>query len=179
MSKRLRQFVRDVALRSRRVFTYSHEEGHAGFRSTDDVPAAEEAAAAPELMSLQKRIVTTRTAQARGEQVRLLVDGPSSDHDLVWRARTEGQAPDIDPRRVPHGRRPVEPVAGPVHHRGTGRESRVRPRGTPLVASSLRDTLEGRHLSGVGLQVGSCPLFLFGDLRTAVRARGSDRADGR
>ena len=32
-----------------------------------------------------------------GEQVRLLVDGPSNDHDLVLRARVEGQAPDIDP----------------------------------------------------------------------------------
>jgi ribosomal protein S12 methylthiotransferase len=32
-----------------------------------------------------------------GSQVRLLVDGPSSEHDLVLRARLEGQAPDIDP----------------------------------------------------------------------------------
>jgi len=29
--------------------------------------------------------------------VRLLVDGPSADHELVLRARTAGQAPDIDP----------------------------------------------------------------------------------
>ena len=31
------------------------------------------------------------------EQVRLLVDGPSSEHELVLRARLEGHAPDIDP----------------------------------------------------------------------------------
>jgi ribosomal protein S12 methylthiotransferase len=29
--------------------------------------------------------------------VRLLVDGPSTEHELVLRARTAGQAPDIDP----------------------------------------------------------------------------------
>jgi ribosomal protein S12 methylthiotransferase len=32
-----------------------------------------------------------------GERVRLLVDGPSSEHELVLRARLEGHAPDIDP----------------------------------------------------------------------------------
>jgi ribosomal protein S12 methylthiotransferase len=46
---------------------------------------------------LQKRIVAKAQRGKRGQQVRLLVDGPSQDHDLVWRARTEGQAPDIDP----------------------------------------------------------------------------------
>jgi ribosomal protein S12 methylthiotransferase len=29
--------------------------------------------------------------------VRLVVDGPSSEHQLVMRGRLEGQAPDIDP----------------------------------------------------------------------------------
>jgi ribosomal protein S12 methylthiotransferase len=49
------------------------------------------------LMSLQRRIVA-RTHKARiGQPVRLLVDGPSTEHELVLRARTEGQAPDIDP----------------------------------------------------------------------------------
>jgi hypothetical protein len=26
-----------------------------------------------------------------------MVDGPSADHELVWRGRLAGQAPDIDP----------------------------------------------------------------------------------
>ena len=29
--------------------------------------------------------------------MRLLVDGPSAEHELVLRGRLEGQAPDIDP----------------------------------------------------------------------------------
>ena len=93
----LRQFVSDTAFDHVGVFTYSHEEGTSGFALTDDVPAAEKRRRRAELMSLQKRIVTRAQRRRRGEQVRLLVDGPSAEHDLVWRARTEGQAPDIDP----------------------------------------------------------------------------------
>lgn len=47
-------------------------------------------------MRLQKRIVRARLKRRVGERVRVLVDGPSSDHDLVWKGRLEGQAPDID-----------------------------------------------------------------------------------
>ena len=32
-----------------------------------------------------------------GTYVRVMVDGPSPEHDLVWRGRVGGQAPDIDP----------------------------------------------------------------------------------
>jgi ribosomal protein S12 methylthiotransferase len=48
-------------------------------------------------MSLQKKIVARAHRARVGRQVRLLVDGPSTDHELVLRARTAGQAPDIDP----------------------------------------------------------------------------------
>jgi ribosomal protein S12 methylthiotransferase len=47
-------------------------------------------------MSLQKRLVQARQRQRIGERVRVLVDGPSADHDLVVRARLATQAPDID-----------------------------------------------------------------------------------
>jgi len=93
----LQQFVSDVGFDHVGVFTYSHEEGTSGFQLDDDVPAAEKKRRRSSLMSLQKSIVTKAQRGKRGRQVRLLVDGPSSDHDLVWRARTEGQAPDIDP----------------------------------------------------------------------------------
>ena len=33
----------------------------------------------------------------QASRVRLLVDGPAAEHDLVLRARLAGQAPDIDP----------------------------------------------------------------------------------
>jgi ribosomal protein S12 methylthiotransferase len=78
------------------VFTYSHEEGTSGFRLPDDVPAAVKRRRQAKLMSLQRRLVVRRQASRVGERVRLLVDGPSAEHGLVLRARTAGQAPDID-----------------------------------------------------------------------------------
>jgi ribosomal protein S12 methylthiotransferase len=48
-------------------------------------------------MGLQKRLVRQTQKSRIGRKVRLLVDGPAREHDLVLRARLEGQAPDIDP----------------------------------------------------------------------------------
>jgi ribosomal protein S12 methylthiotransferase len=79
------------------VFTYSHEEGTSAFGLADDVPARVKRQRQSKLMGLQKRIVARAQKQRVGGQVRLLVDGPSSEHDLVLRARLQGQAPDIDP----------------------------------------------------------------------------------
>jgi len=79
------------------VFTYSHEEGTTAHAMVDDVPPVLKKQRQSKLMRLQKKIVASRQRSRVGEQVRLLVDGPSSDHELVLRARLEGQAPDIDP----------------------------------------------------------------------------------
>jgi ribosomal protein S12 methylthiotransferase len=48
-------------------------------------------------MRTQKRIVTRAQKARVGSRVRVLIDGPSADHELVLRARLQGQAPDIDP----------------------------------------------------------------------------------
>jgi tRNA A37 methylthiotransferase MiaB len=47
-------------------------------------------------MALQKRIVARRLRARVGERVRMVVDGPASDHELVLRGRLATQAPDID-----------------------------------------------------------------------------------
>jgi len=93
----LQAFVKSVEFDHLGVFTYSHEEGTTAHALADDVPAATKERRRGSLMALQQRIVA-RTHKARvGRQVRLLVDGPSTEHELVLRARTAGQAPDIDP----------------------------------------------------------------------------------
>ena len=79
------------------VFTYSHEEGTSAYDLEDDVPAALKKQRQAKLMRLQKKIVTARQKARVGQHVRLLIDGPSADHDLVLRARQAGQAPEIDP----------------------------------------------------------------------------------
>jgi ribosomal protein S12 methylthiotransferase len=78
------------------VFTYSHEEGTSAYGFDDDVPARAKAARRSRVMSLQKKIVQKRQAARVGERARVLVDGASSDHDLVLKARLMSQAPDID-----------------------------------------------------------------------------------
>jgi ribosomal protein S12 methylthiotransferase len=79
------------------VFTYSHEEGTSAHQLADDVPAAVKDRRQAALMRRQRQIVTRAHRRRVGDRLRLLVDGPSSEHDLVLRARTSGQAPDIDP----------------------------------------------------------------------------------
>ena len=48
------------------------------------------------VMRLQKKLVTARQKHRIGQQFRIVVDGPASDHELVLRGRLETQAPDID-----------------------------------------------------------------------------------
>jgi ribosomal protein S12 methylthiotransferase len=79
------------------VFTYSHEEGTTAYQMADDVPPVVKAARRRRLMSLQKKLVRVRQRGRVGERTRVLVDGPSPDHDLVLKARLASQAPDIDP----------------------------------------------------------------------------------
>ena len=45
---------------------------------------------------MQKRLVRQRLRTRIGERVRILVDGPASDHELVLKGRLVTQAPDID-----------------------------------------------------------------------------------
>jgi ribosomal protein S12 methylthiotransferase len=93
----LQSFVEATRFDHFGVFTYSHEEGTTAHAMVDDVPARIKRRRQAKLMSTQRKIVA-RVQKARvGRRVRLLVDGPSSEHELVLRARLEGQAPDIDP----------------------------------------------------------------------------------
>ncbi len=89
-------FVRDTGFDHVGVFTYSHEEDTRAFVMEDDVPADVKAERRDAVMSLQRSIVEGRLASRIGERVRVLVDGPSPESELVLTGRLEGQAPDID-----------------------------------------------------------------------------------
>ena len=90
-------FVRSVEFDHVGVFTYSHEEGTAAYGLPDDVPASIKTRRRGALMAEQKRIVKRTQRNRVGTRVPVMVDGPSPEHDLVWRGRLAGQAPDIDP----------------------------------------------------------------------------------
>jgi ribosomal protein S12 methylthiotransferase len=89
-------FVNDHTFDHVGVFTYSHEEGTTAFQFTDDVPAEAKKRRRNRVMALQKRLVRRRQRERIGMRARVLVDGPSADHELVLRARLSTQAPDID-----------------------------------------------------------------------------------
>lgn len=92
----LSRFVRDVEFDHLGVFTYSHEEGTTAFTLLDNVPPAVKRKRRNALMAEQKRIVLRAQRRRVGDRVRVLVDGPSPEHDLALRGRLSSQAPDID-----------------------------------------------------------------------------------
>jgi ribosomal protein S12 methylthiotransferase len=93
----LHDFVREIGFDHVGTFTYSHEEGTTAHSLPDDVLGRIKRQRQSSLMSLQRRIVQKAQQLRRGQRVRLLIDGPSAEHELVLRGRLEGQAPDIDP----------------------------------------------------------------------------------
>src|SRR3954469_14018754 len=90
------EFISDHAFDHVGVFTYSHEEGTSAFQLDDDVAARTKSARRSRVMGLQKRLVQKRQRARIGERARILIDGPSADHDLVVKGRLATQAPDID-----------------------------------------------------------------------------------
>jgi ribosomal protein S12 methylthiotransferase len=93
----LEAFVADTRFDHVGVFTYSHEDGTRAFALNDDVPAAVKRRRRNALMARQKRIVAATQKARIGSEARVLIDGPSPEHELVLQGRLEGQAPDIDP----------------------------------------------------------------------------------
>jgi ribosomal protein S12 methylthiotransferase len=89
-------FVTEHAFDHVGVFTYSHEEGTSAYALEDDVPAGTKRMHRRRVMSLQKKLVQRRQRARVGERVRILVDGPSPEHELVLKGRLATQAPDID-----------------------------------------------------------------------------------
>ena len=95
--RQLRSFVDAINFDHVGVFTYSHEEGTSAHALPDNVPAGTKRHRRLCLMRAQEHNVARAQAARVGRRVRLLVDGPSDEHELVLRARLESQAPDIDP----------------------------------------------------------------------------------
>jgi ribosomal protein S12 methylthiotransferase len=89
-------FVKDHGFDHVGVFTYSHEEGTSAYGLADDVAMRVKRRRRNRVMGLQKGLIRGRQRDRIGQRTRVLVDGPSADHELVLRARLSTQAPDID-----------------------------------------------------------------------------------
>src|SRR5262245_2842115 len=94
--EQLTGLISDHGLGHLGVFTYSHEEGTSAFELPDDVPARTKRARRGRVMQQQKRLVARKNRARIGQRVRILVDGPASDHELVLKGRLATQAPEID-----------------------------------------------------------------------------------
>jgi ribosomal protein S12 methylthiotransferase len=93
----LETFIETVGFDHVGVFTYSHEEGTRAGEWDDDVPAGVKRRRRDRLMARQRTLVEAAQRERVGSRVRLMVDGPSPEHELVLRGRLATQAPDIDP----------------------------------------------------------------------------------
>ncbi len=89
-------FVKAAKLDWMGVFEYSDVDNAGSFALDAKVESETITARRNELMALQKKISRERLRRFRNETHMALVEGPSRDNPLVWEARLEGMAPDID-----------------------------------------------------------------------------------
>jgi ribosomal protein S12 methylthiotransferase len=78
------------------VFAYSDDERSESYSLDSKVDAETIARRRSELLALQRKISARRLARQVGRRVRVILDGPSTESELLWEARTEQMAPEID-----------------------------------------------------------------------------------
>jgi ribosomal protein S12 methylthiotransferase len=78
------------------VFPYSDVDNASSFALDEKVDEDTIKERQSRLMEIQQKISARKLRHFRGRRVTALVEGPSKDTPLVWEARLEGMAPDID-----------------------------------------------------------------------------------
>jgi ribosomal protein S12 methylthiotransferase len=92
----LMSFVRNCEFDNVGVFTYSDEEGTAAFNLPGKVDAKTAKLRRARLMKEQAKISKRKNFEKIGKTYRVLFEGNSQESDLLWQARLEGQAQEID-----------------------------------------------------------------------------------
>jgi ribosomal protein S12 methylthiotransferase len=92
----LRSFVSDVQFDNVGVFLYSDEEGTSAFELDGKVPRSVASRRRNRLMKEQAGISAMRLRSWIGRRVEVLLEGRSTESDLLLQGRMETQAPDID-----------------------------------------------------------------------------------
>ncbi|HSE22472.1 MAG TPA: 30S ribosomal protein S12 methylthiotransferase RimO [Pyrinomonadaceae bacterium] len=92
----LLSFVKNVEFDRVGVFTYSDEEGTPAYKLANKVPHKTAATRRTSLMKEQARISRRNNKARIGDVVRVVFEGESKESELLWQARMETQAPDID-----------------------------------------------------------------------------------
>ncbi|HKN77330.1 MAG TPA: 30S ribosomal protein S12 methylthiotransferase RimO [Candidatus Acidoferrum sp.] len=89
-------FVRAANLDWMGVFEYSDVDNANSYGLDEKVDADTITDRRNRLMAIQKKISREKLRAWKGRAATALVEGPSKDNPLVWEARLEGMAPDID-----------------------------------------------------------------------------------
>jgi ribosomal protein S12 methylthiotransferase len=94
--RELCDFVREAEFDWMGVFRYSDEDTSKSFALENKVDEETIARRRNTLMAIQKKISGRKLRKRVGQRLRVMLEGPSKDTDIVWEARLEGMAPEID-----------------------------------------------------------------------------------
>jgi len=94
--RELCDFVRAAEFDWMGVFAYSDEDTSKSFALENKVDDETIARRRDNLMAIQKKISARKLRKRVGQQMQAMLEGPSKDTDLIWEARLEGMAPEID-----------------------------------------------------------------------------------
>ncbi|MGH9485730.1 MAG: 30S ribosomal protein S12 methylthiotransferase RimO, partial [Terriglobales bacterium] len=89
-------FIRAVEFDWMGVFAYSDEAINQAVHLDGKVPQPIIERRRKKLMQIQRGISHRRRKASVGQVLPVLIEGPSSETDLLWEGRLEGQAPEID-----------------------------------------------------------------------------------
>jgi ribosomal protein S12 methylthiotransferase len=89
-------FVKAAKLDWMGVFEYSDVDNAGSYALDLKVDAETISGRRGRLMAIQKKVSREKLRAFKGRTAMALVEGPSKDNPLVWEARLEGMAPDID-----------------------------------------------------------------------------------
>jgi ribosomal protein S12 methylthiotransferase len=115
----LLRFVQEARFDHLGVFSYSDEETSASFHLDGKVDAGTIYNRKRRLLAVQRRISRARGRALVGRTLPILVEGPSSETDLLWEGRLAGQAAEID------GKTYINDFEGLAPQPGTFRRVRI------------------------------------------------------
>ncbi|MBZ5665582.1 MAG: 30S ribosomal protein S12 methylthiotransferase RimO [Acidobacteriia bacterium] len=106
------RFVKDAAFDWMGAFGYSDQEGAGAFDQAKKLSPREIESRRKSLMSIQKKISRTKKKSLIGQEFELLLEGASTESDLLLEGRTAMHAPEIDGKvfvnDYPEGNEPKE-----------------------------------------------------------------------
>src|SRR5262249_55689868 len=115
--EQLCDFVREAQFDWMGAFAYSDEEGSAAHHLESKVSAAEIRRRQRKLMQVQKQISRKKKRSLIGKQFDVLLEGESSETELLWEGRAEMHAPEIDGKLYINDFGPYENVQPGEFHR--------------------------------------------------------------